>query len=362
MKKTSLYESHCALSGKMIDFGGWSMPVQYSGILDEHMHVRSQAGLFDVSHMGEISVNGNGAARYLQQLVTNDLSGAVPGRAVYSPMCYPDGGIVDDLLIYKLSEESYLAVVNAANTDKDFAWFQEHLTDDVVIENVSDQYAQLAIQGPNAQQILQRLVDVPLESVKFYRFRTDAQICGVSVLLSRTGYTGEDGVELYFASDKAPLLWEELLKTGNDLGLVPAGLGARDTLRFEVALPLYGHELSDTISPLEAGLDRFVKFGKTDFIGRDALLYQKETGVPRRLVGFEMTGRGIARNGYPVCSGEAEIGIVTTGNYSPSLGKSLGLALVKSEFSDTHFDILIRGKAVEASVIPYPFYTKNYKN
>lgn len=362
MKQTSLYGNHCALGGKMIDFGGWNMPVQYSGILDEHAHVRSQAGLFDVSHMGEITVNGVGATHYLQKLVTNDLSGAVPGRAVYSPMCYPDGGIVDDLLIYKLSEESYLAVVNAANTDKDFAWFQKHLTDGVVIENVSDQYAQLAIQGPNAQAILQRLTDTPLDSIKFYRFQTDVQICGVSVLLSRTGYTGEDGFELYFASDKAPLLWEELLKTGSDLGLVPAGLGARDTLRFEVALPLYGHELSDTISPLEAGLDRFVKFGKADFIGRDALLHQKETGVPRRLVGFEMTGRGIARNGYAVCLDGAEIGIVTTGNYSPSLGKNLGLALVKSEFSGTHFDILIRGKAVEASVIPYPFYTKNYKN
>lgn len=349
------------MGGKMIDFGGWEMPVQYSGILDEHQHVRSQAGLFDVSHMGEILITGPGAASYLQTLVTNDLSGAAPGRAVYSPMCHPDGGIVDDLLIYKLSEDAYLAVVNAANTDKDFAWFQEHPGDGVFVENVSDRYAQLAIQGPNAQQILQRLTDVPLDSIRFYRFRTDVPICGVPVLLSRTGYTGEDGFELYFPPSKAPLLWRELLKQGADLGLVPAGLGARDTLRFEVALPLYGHELSDTISPLEAGLDRFVKLGKPDFIGRDALLRQKENGVPRRLVGFEMTGRGVARGGYSVRCGGEEIGTVTTGNYSPSLGKNLGLALVKAEFGGDRLEIVIRGKSVEAAVIPYPFYTKNYK-
>lgn len=361
MKQTSLYEKHCALGGKMIEFGGWMMPVQYSGILDEHEHVRSRAGLFDVSHMGEISVKGAGAFRYLQRLVTNDLSGAAPGRAVYSPMCFPDGGTVDDLLIYKLSEESYLVVVNAANTDKDFEWFREHRTDGVALSNVSPQYAQLAIQGPNAQAVLQKLTDFPLDQIRFYRFQADIPVCGVPSIVSRTGYTGEDGFEIYLPPEKAPQLWDRLLSAGSELGLVPAGLGARDTLRFEAALPLYGHELSETISPLEAGLGKFVKLGKDDFIGRDALLRQSETGLKRKLIGFEMVGRGIARNGCAVSFQGKEIGAVTTGSYSPTLKKSLGLALVDTGFSGDPFHVLIRGKAVEAAETAIPFYTKKYK-
>jgi len=361
MKKTPLYEKHCALGGQMIDFGGWIMPVQYSGILDEHEHVRNEAGLFDVSHMGEILVSGLGAFAYLQRLVTNDLSGAVPGRVVYSPMCYPDGGVVDDLLIYKMAEESYFVVVNAANTDKDFAWFKENLTENVIIDNVSEQYAQLAIQGPNAQTILQKLTDFPLDQIRFYHFQSDVVVCGIPSIVSRTGYTGEDGFEVYLPSEKAGLLWDELLKAGSSLGLVPIGLGARDTLRFEVALPLYGHELSATISPLEAGLGRFVKLGKDDFIGRDALIRQNEAGIKRKLIGFEMIGRGIARNGYTVSHEGKEIGYVTTGSYSPSLKKNLGLALVDADFSEDKFDIIIRDKAVEAEVTPYPFYSKKYK-
>ena len=361
MKQTPLYEKHCALGGKMIDFGGWLMPVQYSGILDEHEHVRNTAGLFDVSHMGEIKVEGEGAASYLQKLVTNDLSGAAPGRAIYSPMCYPSGGVVDDLLIYKLSEKSYLVVVNAANTDKDFSWFEQQLSDNVKIENVSEQYAQLAIQGPNAQKILQTLTDVSLDEIKFYRFQSGVPLCGIPSIVSRTGYTGEDGFEIYLPSEKAASLWDALLTAGSELGLVPAWLGARDTLRFEAALPLYGHELSEEISPLEAGLGRFVRFGKDDFIGREALIRQHETGPCRKLVGFEMTGRGIARHGFAVMAQDARIGSVTTGNYSPTLKKNLGLALIDPDFSGENFEIVIRGKTVEAAVISLPFYTKKYK-
>ncbi|CAB1245652.1 aminomethyltransferase (glycine cleavage system protein T) [Ruminococcaceae bacterium BL-6] len=361
MKQTPLYEKHCALGGKMIDFGGWLMPVQYSGILDEHEHVRNAAGLFDVSHMGEIKVEGEGAASYLQKLVTNDLSGAAPGRAIYSPMCYPSGGVVDDLLIYKLSEKSYLVVVNAANTDKDFSWFEQQLSDNVKIKNVSERYAQLAIQGPNAQKILQTLTDVSLDEIKFYRFQSGVPVCGIQSIVSRTGYTGEDGFEIYLPSEKAASLWDALLTAGGELGLVPAGLGARDTLRFEAALPLYGHELSEEISPLEAGLGRFVRFGKNDFIGREALIRQHETGPRRKLVGFEMTGRGIARHGFIVMAQGIRIGSVTTGNYSPTLKKNLGLALIDSDFSGENFEIVIREKAVEAAVISLPFYTKKYK-
>lgn len=361
MKKTPLYEKHCALGAQMIDFGGWIMPVQYSGILEEHEQVRKAAGLFDVSHMGEIMVRGKEAFAYLQKLVTNDLSGATCGRIIYSPMCYPDGGVVDDLLIYKLSAEAYLVVVNASNTEKDFAWFKENIIENVQIADLSPQYAQIAIQGPNAQAILQKLTDFPLEKIKFYHFETDITVLGIPGIVSRTGYTGEDGFEIYLPSEKAGLLWDELLKVGSPLGLIPVGLGARDTLRFEVALPLYGHELSADITPLEAGLGRFVKLGKDDFIGRDALLRQNEEGPKRKLIGFVMTGRGIARGGYPVNSHGREIGYVTTGSYSPSLKKNLGLALVDAAFSGDKLEIVIRDKAVEAEVISYPFYSKKYK-
>lgn len=361
MKKTPLYEKHCALGAQMIDFGGWMMPVQYSGILEEHEQVRRAAGLFDVSHMGEIMVRGKGAFAYLQKLVTNDLLGAVRGRIIYSPMCYPDGGVVDDLLIYKLSEEEYLLVINASNTDKDFAWLKENLIDEVEIADYSPQYAQIAIQGPKAQEILQRLTDFPLEKIRFYYFQDNVSVSGISAIVSRTGYTGEDGFEIYLPPEKAGSLWDELLRVGRPLGLVPIGLGARDTLRFEVALPLYGHELSATITPLEAGLGRFVKLSKADFIGREALIRQNEEGPKRKLIGLEMTGRGVARNGYPVKYQGKEIGYVTTGSYAPSLKKNLGLALVDADFSGDKLEIIIRGKGVEAAVIPYPFYTKKYK-
>ena len=363
MKRTPLYEKHVALGGRMIDFGGWELPVQYQGIIKEHEQTRKAVGLFDVSHMGEITVKGPGAQRFIQRMVTNDISGAQNLQAVYSPMCYEDGGVVDDLLIYRMGDEDYLLIVNAANTDKDFEWLCRHVTGQVELLNVSDDYAQMAIQGPNAERILQQLCDVPLEDIKFYRFRTDVSVAGVYGIVSRTGYTGEDGFELYLPAAEAAGVWDALLEAGKDDGLVPAGLGARDTLRFEVALPLYGHELSDSISPLEAGLGMFVKLDKEEFIGREALEAQKEAGLKRRVAGFEMSERGIPRAHLDVQKDGASVGFVTSGGFAPSVGKNLGLALVDITCAaeGTELDIIIRDKPMKAQVVGKPFYSKKYK-
>ena len=363
MKRTPLYENHRGLGGKIIDFGGWELPVQYSGIIEEHNQVRSAAGLFDVSHMGEITVKGAGAEAFIQRMVTNDISKAKDGQAVYSPMCYPDGGVVDDLLIYKMGSGDYLLIVNAANIDKDFEWLVKHDDGGAEIQNVSEQYAQLAIQGPKAEQILQRMCDVPLGEIRFYRFDPCAKVGGVPAIVSRTGYTGEDGFEIYVSSDKASELWDKILAEGKADGLVPVGLGARDTLRFEVALPLYGHEISQEISPLEAGLGMFVKPDKGAFIGRDALIAQKEAGVKRKVVGFEMVERGIPRSGFDVQIGGKSIGFVTTGSFAPSLKKNLGLAIVDVAYAaeGTEIEIIIRNRPVKAKTVKKPFYTKKYK-
>jgi aminomethyltransferase len=364
MKHTPLFDQHTALGGRIIDFGGWALPVQYSGIIEEHEAVRGAAGLFDVSHMGEVTVKGSGALEFIQHLVTNDIGKAVDGQAVYSPMCYPDGGVVDDLIVCRLGAEDFLLVVNAANTDKDFAWIREHLSEGVEAENVSDRWAQLALQGPKAQAILQRLTDYPLESIRFFRFVPNVRVAGVNALVSRSGYTGEDGFELYTAAQDAPVLWRALLDAGRGDGLLPCGLGARDTLRFEAALPLYGQEISAEISPLEAGLTRFVKLDKADFIGLDALKTQAEAGLARRLVGFEMVGRGIPRSHYAVAKDGRPVGFVTTGSFSPTLKKNLGLALVEADCAaeDGTLEIIIRDKPVEARIVPLPFYSKKYKN
>lgn len=363
MKHTPLYEQHVKLGGRIVDFGGWALPVQYTGIVEEHEHVRGAAGLFDVSHMGEITVKGRDAGSFIQKLVTNDISKAVDGQAVYSPMCDPDGGVVDDLLVYRLGAEDYLLVVNAANTDKDYAWVCEHLEGDVEAVNVSDQWAQLAVQGPKAQDILQKLTDYPLAEIRFYRFAPHVRVAGYDALVSRSGYTGEDGFELYTNPQNAPALWNALLEAGRDDGLIPAGLGARDTLRFEAALPLYGQELSAEISPLEAGLQRFVKLDKQGFIGKDALARQAAEGLKRKLVGFEMVERGIPRSHYGIEKDGSPIGFVTTGSLSPTLKTVIGLALIQSEYASdgTEFDVVIRDKPVKARVIPIPFYTKKYK-
>ena len=325
--------------------------------------VRSSAGLFDVSHMGEITVKGPDAEQYIERLVTNNILKAREYQIVYSPMCYPDGGVVDDLLIYKYSNENYLLVVNASNADKDFQWMKENLDGQVVIENVSDSYVQLAVQGPKAEEILQRLTNIKLQDIKFYHFLPDVIIDGNKAIISRTGYTGEDGFEIYLAPSNGINLWNRILSEGKDDGLVPVGLGARDTLRFEAALPLYGQEISKDISPLEAGLGKFVKLDKENFIGKEALAKQQEEGLKRKLVGFEMLERGIPRNHYEVEVNGVRNGFVTTGSFSPTLKKNIGMALIGAEYAaeGNEIEIVIRNKALKARIINMPFYTKRYK-
>lgn len=360
MKQTPLYEKHLALGAQMTDFGGWQLPVRYTDIIEEHNAVRSAAGLFDVSHMGEIFVQGPGAEAFLQRLLTNDVSHAAEGQCVYSPMCYEDGGTVDDLLIYKLGAQRFLAVVNAANTEKDFAWFRQNLTPGAEAENVSSSYAQLALQGPRAPQILARLTDAPLHELRYYHFMQNVTVAGVTMLVSRTGYTGEDGFEFYLAPEKAGQVWDALLQAGKTDGLCPAGLGARDTLRFEAAMPLYGHELSPAVSPLQAGLGRFVRPEKGPFLGREALEAQQNNGLPSVLVGLELVERGIVRAGCTVQAQGEEAGAVTSGSFSPTLRRSLGLALLKPQLSKpgTGVEVIIRGKPVGARVVPLPFYKR----
>ncbi|WP_153732938.1 glycine cleavage system aminomethyltransferase GcvT [Sporosarcina obsidiansis] len=359
--RTPLFESYKEYGGKTIDFGGWELPVQFSSIKAEHEAVRTKAGLFDVSHMGEVLVSGNGALAYLQKLVTNDVSKLQVGQAQYTVMCNEQGGTIDDLLIYKLDEERYLLVVNASNIDKDVAWMQKHQTEDVVIDNQSSDYALLALQGPAALTVLQKLTDEPLEDIKFFRFKEHVQVSGEDVLVSRTGYTGENGFEIYGTPQAITALWPKILQAGEAEGVVPAGLGARDTLRFEAGLPLYGQELSAIISPLEAGLGFVVKLNKeADFIGKEALKKQKEDGVQRKLVGLEMIDKGIPRTGYKVYVVDQEIGEVTTGTQSPTLKKNIGFALLSTDYTElgTEVEVEIRSKRLKAKVIGTPFYKR----
>ncbi|MGB9793211.1 MAG: glycine cleavage system aminomethyltransferase GcvT [Thermacetogeniaceae bacterium] len=362
LRRTPLYPMHLKYEGKMIDFGGWELPVEYkkTGIIAEHHQVRQKAGLFDVSHMGEVEIRGAGAEAFVQELITNDISTLNENQVCYSPMCYPDGGCVDDLLVYKYSRDHFLLVVNAANTEKDFAWMQEHKPSGVTIENVSEQYAELALQGPLAQQILQPLCDVDLSAIKYYWFLPKVKVAGIDCIVSRTGYTGEDGFEIYTAPEKACELWEAILEAGKGDAL-PAGLGARDTLRFEAKMPLYGHELDKDITPLEVRLDRFVRLDKASFIGKEALLRQKEKGPERLLVEFEMLGRGVPREHYEVQLNGQTIGWVTSGGYAPTLGKNLGLALVKSEYAQPgiEFDVIIRNRPVKARTGQGLFYRRS---
>jgi len=361
LKRTPLYEVYKD-EAKLVPFAGWEMPVQFAGIKAEHEAVRTRAGLFDVSHMGEVEISGPDALALVQKLTTNDASKLQVGQAQYSLMCYPDGGTVDDLLVYK-GEDSFMLIINAANIDKDLEWIEKQAEGEVTVRDISRETAQLALQGPLAEQILQKLTKTDLSSIGFFRFRQDVDLDGAIALVSRSGYTGEDGFEIYLSPDDAPSTWKKILEAGADEGVVPCGLGARDTLRLEVRLPLYGHELSASISPLEAGLGFAVKLDKGDFIGRDALLKQKEEGVPRKLVGLEMIGRGIARAHYPVYVGEEEVGEVTSGTQSPTLGKNVALALIDSRYAETgnrvHVDV--RGKRVEAAIVPTPFYKRPKK-
>jgi aminomethyltransferase len=363
MKHTPLFSQHQRLGGRIVDFGGWALPIQYAGIIAEHEAVRSAAGLFDVSHMGEIEVRGKGAVDYLQRLVTGDVAKLADGRILYALMCNHGGGVVDDILLYRFNEAHFLLVVNAANTEKDFHWLCAHAAGDVLIENESDRFAQIAIQGPNAQAILQGVSDVPLSDIGFFRFMQGVNVDSKRALVSRTGYTGEDGFEIYLDAGDAQHVWAALLDAGAPLGLVPAGLGARDTLRFEAALPLYGHELSEEISPFEAGLAPFVKLDKGDFIGREALVAQRENGAARERIGFVMKDRGVPRSGYPLMLGDETIGVVSSGGFAPTLKQNAGMALVRRGAVDEggELSVVVRDRALRAVRVPLPLYRKRYK-
>ena len=362
LKRTPLNAAHRALGGKMVDFGGWDMPVQYkAGVIEEHMATRTRVGLFDVSHMGEIFVEGSGAISFVNSLTTNDVTALEDGQAHYSCLTNEKGGVVDDLLVYRFGPEKLLLVVNAGTTDKDWEWIKSHKgAHDVDLSNASSDYCQIAIQGPKATEILQGLTETDLGSIKYYWF-TEGKVDGVDAIISRTGYTGEDGFEVYAAADKAEQLWNKMLDAGADAGILPCGLAARNTLRLEAGMSLYGHELGDDISPLEAGLGWITKLNKEGgFIGRDALARQKEEGLERKIAGFEMTEPGIARDGFDVFLGEEMVGTVTSGSPAPYLKKNIGMAFLPPEFAKPGEEIKIdiRGKKVSAVTVSTPFYKR----
>ena len=356
LKRTALYDTHVALGAKMVPFAGFEMPVQYpTGITAEHKAVREKAGLFDVSHMGEFIVRGPQAADFVNYVTTNDVGALKPGQAQYSTILREDGTIVDDCLVYR-SDDRVLMVVNGSNIDKDFAHISRYVGKfDVTLDDISDRIALLALQGPQAQKILQQHTDTDLSQIKYYEFQTGT-VAGVDkVYISRTGYTGEDGFELYFPAEYAPKLWETLTSSGD---VTPAGLGARDSLRLEMGMALYGNDIDDTTTPLEAGLSWLVKFKKGEFIGRDALLKQKEQGAPRRLVGFTTSERSFPRHGYPVFVNGSPSGEVRSGTMSPTLGIPIGTAYVPpgSAAEGSALEIEIRGKRIPATVVKMPFY------
>lgn len=360
LRRTPLYEEHVAAGGKLVPFAGFEMPVQYpTGITAEHQAVRGSAGLFDVSHMGELMVKGSQALDLIQRVSVNDASKLEVGQAQYSAMCYESGGVVDDLLVYRFTDR-YMLVVNASNREKDLEWVQSHAAPfDVEVEDASDRTALLAIQGPRAREVLGPLAGIDLESVRYYRF-AEGEVAGVPAVISGTGYTGEDGFELYLDADDAVGVWRALLTEGKGVGLVPAGLGARDSLRLEMGYALYGHELDEEHTPLEAGLGWITKLGKGDFVGRDALVGQKEAGVGRRLVGLVTTERGFPRAGYDILRQGQVVGAVTSGTMSPSLGKGIALGYVPLELSaeGTTMEIDARGRPVASVVTETPFYVK----
>lgn len=355
-KKTPLYEAHVKLGGKIVPFAGYLLPVQYgTGVIAEHLAVRNGAGLFDVSHMGEIRLQGRDALANVQNLVTNDCAKMHIGQVKYSPMCYEDGGVVDDLLVYKEKEDSYLLVVNASNRRKDAQFIREHLFGEVCMEDISDDIAQIAIQGPAAEGILLKLCKGEELPAKYYTFRENVMIGNIPALVSRTGYTGEPGFELYVKAEEGISLWELLLEYGREEGLIPCGLGARDTLRLEAAMPLYGHEMDETITPLETGLSFAVKLNKDNFIGKQGIIDRGEPA--RKRMGLRITGRGIARENCPVYSGEELIGYTTSGTHLPYLGYPAAMAIVRKDFNTEELlTVEIRGKRVEASEVRLPFY------
>ena len=357
MKQTCLYDKHVALGALMSPFAGFDMPIQYTNITDEHNAVRTACGVFDVSHMGEVTVKGKDAERYVQHIFTNDVSGAPIGKIFYGMMCYDDGGTVDDLLVYKMQEQDFFLVINAANIDKDWEWMQRQAQGfDIDLRNVSDYYGQLAVQGPEAEKVVEEVLGLPCQELEFYTVK-----CIGDVIVSRTGYTGEDGFEIYAEPAFINDCWDKLMASGR---CKPCGLGCRDTLRFEVGLPLYGDELSQDISPIMAGLGIFVKLDKEEFVGKEALKKQKEEGVARKLVGIELADKAIPRHGYTVLSPEGEaIGEVTTGYHTISSDKSVCMALVDSRYAKlgTPLQVQIRKKVFPGTVVKKRFYDKHYK-
>ncbi len=358
-KKTALFDVHKRLGARLIPFGGWEMPVEYSGIAKEHTAVRTAAGLFDVSHMGEFVVHGPQALDLIQRVTSNDASKLADGQALYSALPYPEGTVVDDLLVYRYNARHFMLVVNAGNIEKDFGWISSHNRFDATVENTSDRISLLALQGPHSTTILQKLTTCPLDKIGYYHFAQD-KVLNAHAVISRTGYTGEDGFELYFDSGHSESIWNALLQAGEPHGLIPAGLGARNTLRLEARLLLYGNDMDETTTLFEAGLAWIVKFDKGEFIGRDTLLRQKLEGVGRKLAGFEMVGRDIAREHYPVFVDGKEAGHVTSGSPSITLKKNIGLAYLPAEHSaiGSRFHVSVRGRLCDAQVVATPFYKR----
>ena len=353
-KRTCLYDKHVELGALMSPFGGFEMPIQYAGIMPEHKAVREHVGVFDVSHMGEVTVRGKDAERYVQHIFTNDIAGAPVGKIYYGMMCYENGGTVDDLLVYKMGENDFFLVINASNIDKDWAWMLQHSAGfDIELQNCSEDYGQIAVQGPESEKVMETVLGIPCSELTFYTVKTVGD-----VIVSRSGYTGEDGFEVYATPEYIRGCWDKLIASG----VQPCGLGCRDTLRFEAGLPLYGDELTEEISPIMAGLSTFVKLDK-DFIGRDALLKQKTEGVAKKLVGIELADKAIPRHGYTVLKDGQPIGEVTTGYHTLSTDKSVCMALIDSQFSalGTEMEIQIRKKTFAGKVVKKQFYEKKYK-
>ena len=364
LKQTPLNRVHRQLGGKMVDFGGWDMPVQYpAGTIEEHLRTRNHSGLFDVSHMGEIDVKGSDAITFVNRITSNDVTKLIDGQAQYSALTTPDGTVIDDLLVYRFAADHLFLVVNAGTTEKDWEWIRSHHAgESVELKNVSTEYCQIALQGPEALSILQQLTHVPLNDIKYYHFTTGT-VDGVESIISRTGYTGEDGFEVYAAAEKGEQLWNKMLevgKVGTETGVLPCGLAARNTLRLEAGMSLYGHEIDETTTLLEANLGWICKLDKGEFIGREKLAQQKEAGLKRRLVGFEITERGIARDDQEVVIGDQRVGKVTSGSPAPYLKKNIGFAYVPAEFAAVGGEIKIdvRGRLVGAQIVKTPFYKR----